>query len=86
MPPESKTASATKSNDIPKHLYDVKKLFPSGVGRCSIHNGCDKSLPKETKDWISKVAFKVLCLQITGLTKCYATRTSILLIHNYQNS
>ena len=56
---ESNTARTTKCNVIPKHLYDVKKLFPPGVGQCSIQHGCDKNLPKETKDWLSKVAFKM---------------------------
>ena len=53
--------SRTQSNClvIPKHLYDVNVLFPMGVGKSSIKNGPDANLPKETKDWLQKVAFKL---------------------------
>ena len=43
---------------IPKHLYDVNRLFPTGVGKSSIKHGPDANLPKDTKDWLQKVAFK----------------------------
>ena len=55
---------------IPKHLYDVNKIFPPGVGLCSIKHGPDNSLPKETKDWLSKVAFKMMYLQLNSKLKC----------------
>ena len=52
-----------KNKIIPEHLYDVNKIFPPGVGLCSIKHGPANSLPKETKDWLSKVAFKIVHLQ-----------------------
>ena len=66
---------------IPKHLYDVNKIFPPGVGLCSIKHGPDNSLPKETKDWLSKVAFKIMYLQLNSKFKCQTnTVKSYLLI------
>ena len=53
-----KSKNQTTYQVIPKHLYDVNRLFPTGVGKSSIKHGPDANLPKETKDWLQKVAFK----------------------------
>ena len=51
-----------KEHLIPKHLYDVQKLFPNGVGKCCKTNGPNNKLSKVTQDWLSKVAFKMCVL------------------------
>ena len=44
---------------IPKHLYDVNIFFPPGVGKCCSIKGPKNDVAKETKDWLSKVSFKI---------------------------
>lgn len=81
--PESNFVRPTSCKVIPKHLYDVNKLFPPGVGQCSTKQGPDLNLPKETKDWLSKSAFTVSVVGL--LSKFWTNIANSLLIHNKSN-
>ena len=76
---ESSNGQNPNAKFIPKHLYDVNKLFPEGVGKCSITNGPDPHLCKPTKDWLSKVTFKACIKSITLIFNFYF----VLLIYKY---
>jgi len=69
------------TSKLPFHLYDVGRLYPKDVGRCTVSGGPAKGLSPETYRWISKSHFT--CSMVGLMSKFWMTCANSYRVHNY---